>query len=69
MLTDLMKKKNWSVPLIERPSKCVYQLNGHGYVVMRRYEQLYGINIKREEQYEENSQSVSRKTLLNFMKV
>ena len=68
ILTDLMKKKNWPVPLIERLSKGVYQLNGHGYVIMRRYEQLYGITIKREEQYEENSQSVKRKTLLNFMK-
>ena len=67
-LTNLMKKEFWPVPLVERPSKGVYRLNGHGYVIMRRYEQLYGITIKREEQYEENSQSVKRKTLLNFMK-
>ena len=68
MLTDLMKKKYWPVSLIERSGKGVYQLNGHGYVIMRRYEQLYGITIKGEERNEESSQSVKRKTLLNFMK-
>jgi hypothetical protein len=66
ILTDLMKKKAWPIPLIERPDKGVYQLNGHGYIIMKRYEQLYGLTVKKE-QFKETSQQVRKKTLENFL--
>jgi hypothetical protein len=68
ILTDLMKKKPWPIPLIERPNEGIYQLNGHGYIIMRRYKQLYGITTKKE-QCKETSQPVGKKTLKNFLKI
>jgi uncharacterized protein YoxC len=68
ILTNLMKKKPWPIPLIERPDEGIYQLNGHGYIIMRRYEQLYGITTKKE-QCKEASQLVGKKTLKNFLKI
>ena len=69
-LTNLMKRKLWPVPLVERPSPGKYQLNGHGYIIMRKYEQLFGIVAKkRQEQPTEKFESERKSIRLeNFMK-
>ena len=68
-LTNLMKKEHWAVPLIERPSEGKYQLNGHGYITMKRYDQLFGISIESKEQNERKPLSEKQlKTLENFDK-
>ena len=68
-LTNLMKKELWSVPLVERPSPGKYQLNGHGYIIMRKHEQLFGIAGKRKEQPAEKLELDRKRIKLeNFMK-
>ena len=67
-LTNLMKKEFWPVPLVERPSEGKYQLNGHGYVLMKRYQQLFKISVKEKEQSMKRVPSEKRPTKLeNFI--
>jgi len=42
-LTNLMKKKHWPVPLVDRPSEGKYLISGHGFILMKKYEELYGV--------------------------
>lgn len=68
-LTNLMKKKHWPAPLVERPSKGKYRISGHGYTLMKRYEQLYGISIEQKIKPEEKLESEKKPTKLeNFLK-
>jgi len=62
-----MKENLWPIPFIERPDEGLYKLNGHGCIILRSYEQLYGITAKKEQR-KETSQRVREKTLENFMK-